>query len=122
MQVLFSPQKPGQQSVDYLDVIALGATNCSVIKCIGIGKGEVLIIIITIIIIHLVLSFLSLTLHTYWSVSLSILLLSMIKLHHNIHTDKVLWILAQTYHSFFFLQLKERKLENPALVLVQQLE
>ena len=50
MQVLFSPQKPGQQSVDYLDVIALGATNCSVIKCIGIGKGEVLIIIITIII------------------------------------------------------------------------
>ena len=57
MQVLFSPQKPGQQSVDYLDVIALGATNCSVIKCIGIGKGEVLIIIITII-NHLVLFFL----------------------------------------------------------------
>ena len=105
MQVLFSPQKPGQQSVDYLDVIALGATNCSVIKCIGIGKGEVLIIIITII-IHLVLFFLvlSLTLHTYWSVSLSIFLLSMTKLHHNIHTDKVLWIHAQTYHSFFFLQ------------------
>lgn len=39
LKVLFSPQKPGQQSVDYLDVIALGATNCSVIKCIGIGKG-----------------------------------------------------------------------------------
>lgn len=56
MQVLFSPQKPGQQSVDYLDVIALGATNCSVIKCIGIGKGEVLIIIT--IIIHLFLFFL----------------------------------------------------------------
>ena len=105
MQVLFSPQKPGQQSVDYLDVIALGATNCSVIKCIGIGKGEVLIIIITII-IYLVLFFLvlSLTLHTCWSVSLSVFLLSLIKLHHLTYvlTDKVLWIHAQTYHSFFF--------------------
>ena len=82
MQVLFSPQNPGQQSVDYLDVIALGATNCSVIKCIGIGKGEVLIIIITIIIHNLVLFFLllSLTLHTYWSVSLSVFLLSIIKI------------------------------------------
>lgn len=82
MQVLFSPQNPGQQSVDYLDVIALGATNCSVIKCIGIGKGEVLIIIITIIIHNLVLYFLllSLTLHTYWSVSLSVFLLSIIKI------------------------------------------
>lgn len=82
MQVLFSPQNPGQQSVDYLDVIALGATNCSVIECIGIGKGEVLIIIITIIIHNLVLFFLllSLTLHTYWSVSLSVFLLSIIKI------------------------------------------
>lgn len=44
LKVLFSPQKPGQQSVDYLDVIALGATNCSVIKCIGIGKGPDVVI------------------------------------------------------------------------------
>lgn len=44
LKVLFSPQNPGQQSVDYLDVIALGATNCSVIKCIGIGKGPDVVI------------------------------------------------------------------------------
>lgn len=25
--------------MDYLKVIALGATNCSVVKCTGIGKG-----------------------------------------------------------------------------------
>lgn len=27
--------------MDYLKVIALGATNCSVVKCTGIGKGRV---------------------------------------------------------------------------------
>lgn len=36
----FTPQNPGFHSVDYLEVIALGATNCSVIKCTGIGKGS----------------------------------------------------------------------------------
>ena len=35
----FTPQNPGLYSVDYLEVVALGATNCSVIKCTGIGKG-----------------------------------------------------------------------------------
>lgn len=39
LKVSFTPQNPGQQSVDYLEVIALGATNCSVIKCTGVGKG-----------------------------------------------------------------------------------
>ncbi|KAJ7389222.1 hypothetical protein OS493_032690 [Desmophyllum pertusum] len=39
LKVSFTPQNPGQYSVDYLEVIALGATNCSVIKCTGIGKG-----------------------------------------------------------------------------------
>ena len=39
-QVSFTPQNPGFHSVDYLEVIALGATNCSVIKCTGIGKGS----------------------------------------------------------------------------------
>lgn len=39
-QVSFTPQNPGLYSVDYLEVIALGATNCSVIKCTGIGKGS----------------------------------------------------------------------------------
>lgn len=39
LKVSFTPQNPGFHSVDYLEVIALGATNCSVIKCKGIGKG-----------------------------------------------------------------------------------
>ena len=39
-QVSFTPQNPGLQSVDYLDIMALGATNCSVIKCTGVGKGD----------------------------------------------------------------------------------
>ena len=38
----FTPQNPGLYSVDYLEVIALGATNCSVIKCTGIGKGRMI--------------------------------------------------------------------------------
>ena len=83
--------------MDYLDVIALGATNCSVIKCIGIGKGEVLIKIIHLVLFFLVLS---LTLCSCRSVNLSVLL--MIKLHHNIQVHKVLWIHVQTYQNFFF--------------------
>ena len=39
-QVSFTPQNPCLQSVDYLDIMALGATNCSVIKCTGMGKGD----------------------------------------------------------------------------------
>ena len=39
-QVSFTPQNPRLQSVDYLDIMALGATNCSVIKCTGVGKGD----------------------------------------------------------------------------------
>ena len=39
-QVSFTPQNPHLQSVDYLDIMALGATNCSVIKCTGVGKGD----------------------------------------------------------------------------------
>ncbi|KAL9957579.1 hypothetical protein ACROYT_G034498 [Oculina patagonica] len=39
VKVSFTPQNPGLYSVDYLEVIALGATNCSVIRCTGIGKG-----------------------------------------------------------------------------------
>ena len=39
-QVCFTPQNPRLQSVDYLDIMALGATNCSVIKCTGVGKGD----------------------------------------------------------------------------------
>ena len=39
-QVSFTPQNPCLQSVDYLDIMALGATNCSVIKCTGVGKGD----------------------------------------------------------------------------------
>lgn len=44
LKVLFSPQNHSHQFVDYLEVIALGATNCSVIKCIGIGKGPDVVI------------------------------------------------------------------------------
>ena len=40
LQVSFTPQNPCLQSVDYLDIMALGATNCSVIKCTGVGKGD----------------------------------------------------------------------------------
>ena len=39
-QASFTPQNPRLQSVDYLDIMALGATNCSVIKCTGVGKGD----------------------------------------------------------------------------------
>ncbi|KAM7444065.1 hypothetical protein ABFA07_007249 [Porites harrisoni] len=39
LKVSFTPQNPCLQSVDYLDIMALGATNCSVIKCTGVGKG-----------------------------------------------------------------------------------
>ena len=39
-QVSFTPQNPCLQSVDYLDIMALGATNCSVIRCTGVGKGD----------------------------------------------------------------------------------
>ncbi|CAH3043041.1 unnamed protein product, partial [Porites evermanni] len=39
LKVSFTPQNPCLQSVDYMDIMALGATNCSVIKCTGVGKG-----------------------------------------------------------------------------------
>lgn len=44
LKVSFTPQNPGQHSVDYLEVIALGAANCSVIKCTGLGKGPYVVL------------------------------------------------------------------------------
>ncbi|KAK3742184.1 hypothetical protein QZH41_012071, partial [Actinostola sp. cb2023] len=39
LKVSFSPHAPGLHSTDTLEVVVLGATNCSVVKCVGIGKG-----------------------------------------------------------------------------------
>ncbi|EDO41855.1 predicted protein [Nematostella vectensis] len=39
IKISYSPHTPSQQSVDYLEVVALGATNCSLIKCKGTCKG-----------------------------------------------------------------------------------
>ena len=38
-QVQYTPTYPGTSHVDYFEVNVLGATNCSVIKCVGKSKG-----------------------------------------------------------------------------------
>ena len=40
LQISFSPSISNFNYIDYFEVVALGASHCSVVKCCGIGKGK----------------------------------------------------------------------------------